>query len=227
MGRTGLPQPRPTWHDHRVVRTEITRLRELAVTERAALDSLLDTARVGHVGLVDDGYPLVIPTAIAREGDRVLVHGSTGSRWMRALALGAPACLTVTALDGLLVARSTFESSLHYRSAVMFGKFRQLAGDEKLGALDRLVEALLPGRSVEVRASTERELAATLVLAMPIDRWSLKVSDGWPDDGPEDVAGPAWAGVVPLVLSAGEPRPAPDLPPDTPVPPSVAGLTGR
>ena len=204
--------------------TRITRLRELQVTDRAALDSLLDGARVAHIGFDVEGHPVVLPTALARTGDSVVVHGSTGSRWMRRAAQGVPACLTVTVVDGLLVARSAFESSIHYRSAVLFGAFTPLEGAEKEAALDALVEHLVPGRGREVRPSTAGELRRTMVLSMPIERWSLKVSDGWPEDGEEDVAGDAWAGVVPLREVAGAPRPAPDLRPGIPVPPSVAGL---
>lgn len=207
-------------------RTTITRLREKASTERAELDALLDATRVGHFALVaPDGHPVVIPTAIVRDGDRVLAHGSTGSRWMRALADGAPTCLAVTLLGGLVVARSAFESSLHYRSAVLFGACAPLAEDEKPAALDLITEVLLPGRVVEIRRPSDRELAATLVLALPITEWSLKVSDKWPEDPPEDVAGDAWAGVVPLVSSYATPRPAPDLRAGIPVPASVRDLS--
>ncbi len=204
--------------------TRITRLPEKGVTDRQALDALLDEEYVGHVGLVRDGQPVVVPTAIARDGDRLVVHGSTGAGWMRALADGADACVTVTRLDAVVVARSAFESSMHYRSAVLFGRFTALEGDDKARALDVVVEKLIPGRGVEVRPSTAKELAATLVLAMPIETWSLKVSDGWPDDPPSDVDGDAWAGVVPLRLTPGDPLPAPDLRPGIDVPPSVHGL---
>jgi nitroimidazol reductase NimA-like FMN-containing flavoprotein (pyridoxamine 5'-phosphate oxidase superfamily) len=193
-------------------RTQITRLRSKARTERAALDALLDSTRVGHFGLVDThGRPLVVPTAIVRDGDRVLAHGSTGSPWMRTLAEGAPTCLAVTALDGLVVARSAFESSLHYRSAVLFGVCTPVPTQGKAAALDLVTEALLPGRTSEIRRPTPRELDATLVVELPIAEWSLKVSDGWPDDPPEDVAGDAWAGVVPMTIIYSGPLPAPDL----------------
>ena len=210
--------------DGLVPTTRITRLPEKAVAERDALDALLDTATVAHVGLVEDGHPVVIPTAFARDGDRLLVHGSTGSRWMRLLADGAPACISVTALDGVVVARSAFESSLHYRSAVLFGLLTPVGASDLERALDVLVDRLIPGRSTEVRRSSPRELAATLLLTMPIDQWSLKVSDGWPEDEQADIDGPAWAGVVPLRSSYGEPRPAPDLRVGTQVPPSVRRL---
>jgi uncharacterized protein len=206
-------------------RTRITRLAGKGRPDRAALDRLLDTARVGHFGVTDElRGPVVIPTAIVRDGDRVLAHGSTGSRWMRALASGAPTCLAVTALDGVVVARSAFESSLHYRSAVLFGRCATVPSDDKQAALDLVTEALIPGRTAEIRRPTRRELDATLVLEFPIAEWSLKVSDGWPDDPAEDVAGDAWAGVVPLTGGYGAPRAAPDLRPGIDVPTSVREL---
>jgi nitroimidazol reductase NimA-like FMN-containing flavoprotein (pyridoxamine 5'-phosphate oxidase superfamily) len=209
-------------------RTRITRLREKGRSERAELDALLDSAFVGHFALNDSQRgPMVIPTAVVRDGDRILAHGSTGSGWMRALAGGAPTCLAVTALDGLVVARSGFESSLHYRSAVLFGCCAVLPDAEKAEALDLVTEALIPGRTAEVRRPTRRELEATLVLALPIEQWSLKVSAGWPDDPPEDIAGDAWAGVVRLHIGYGRPQPAPDLTSGIRVPASVQRLAGR
>lgn len=206
--------------------TSLTRLPEKGSTDRAKLDDLLDASVVGHLGFVVEEQPVVLPTAIARDGDRVLIHGSTGSRWMRHVAAGAPVAVGVTAVDGLVVARSAFESSMHYRSAVIFGACTPLAGDDKRAALDVLTDHLLPGRVDEVRPPTAKELAATLVLAVPLATWSLKVSDGWPEDPPVDIAGPAWAGVVPQQLAYGRPRAAPDLPSGIPVPPSVLRLPG-
>lgn len=207
--------------------TSLTRLPEKGSTDRAALDTLLDDCLVGHVAFAQDGQPVVIPTAIARDADRILIHGSTGSGWMRHLASGAPAALAVTALDGLVVARSAFESSMHYRSAVIFGVCSPLQGADKAAALDVLTESLLPGRVREVRPPTVKELAATLVLTLPITTWSLKISAGWPEDPPADVAGPAWAGVVPVQVTYGGPRAAPDLRPGTAVPPSVRQLANE
>jgi nitroimidazol reductase NimA-like FMN-containing flavoprotein (pyridoxamine 5'-phosphate oxidase superfamily) len=208
-----------------MVRTEITRIPELASTERRDLDALLDAALVGHFALQADGHPVVIPTAIARDGDAVLAHGSTGSRWMRALADGAPTALAVTLLDGIVVARSAFESSMHYRSAVLFGSCTSVEDpDGKRAAVDRITDVLLPGRVAEVREPTKKELAATLVLRLPIDRWSLKISDDWPEDPDSDVAGPAWAGVVPIHLVYGSAKPAPDLREGIDVPGSVTSL---
>jgi hypothetical protein len=207
-------------------RTAITRLPEYASADREALDRLLDEQIMGHVGLVrPDGYPVVLPTAIARDGGRLLLHGSTGSPWMRAAASGAPVCVQVTAADAIIVARSAFESSLRYRSAVLFGVCESLDGEQKQAALDVLTEHLIPGRTQEVRRPTAKELAATLVLALPIAEWSLKVSDGWSEDPESDIAGDAWAGVLPIVTGYGEPAAAPDLRPGIAVPVSVSQLT--
>jgi len=204
--------------------TALTRLPEKASTDRAQLDDLLDCSRVAHLGFVVDEQPVVLPTAVARDGDLLLIHGSTGSRWMRHLATGAPAAAAVTEVGGLVVARSAFESSMHYRSAVIFGRCQAVNAAAKRRALDVLTESLLPDRVGEVRPPSVKELAATLVLAMPITTWSLKVSADWPEDPPADVEGTAWAGVVPLQLTYGAPLDAPDLSPGIPVPPSVRGL---
>ena len=204
--------------------TELTRLRNKAVTDRAELDRLLDEVLLAHVGLTDgSGNPVVIPTGLARDGDSILVHGSTGSGWMRRLADGAPACVTVTELTGIVVARASFESSFRYRSAVLFGAFTRVAKPGLPRALDLLTEHFLPGRTAETRRPSSRELAATMVLRMPIGNWSLKISEGWPEDDEHDLAGDAWAGVIPLrSWTAGHPLPAPDLRPAIPVPPSVS-----
>lgn len=206
-----------------MARTTITRLRAKASQDRGELDRLLDRVHIGHFALVaEDGQPVVLPTAVVRDGDRMLAHGSTGSGWIRRLAAGPPASLAVTSFDGLVVARSAFESSMRYRSAVIFGRCLALTDqDEKLRALDTIVEALLPGRLAEVRRPTRKELAETLVLALPITEWSLKVSDGWPDDPPQDCLGPAWAGLIPVEISYGAPVPAPDLRAGIAVPESV------
>jgi uncharacterized protein len=208
-------------------RTTITRLSRKASQDRAALNHLLDTVHIGHFAIVgDDGHPAVLPTATVRDGDRVLVHGSTGSGWLRRLAAGAPTSLAVTSFDGLVVARSAFESSMRYRSAVLFGQCATITeADAKVRAMDVITDALIPGRAAEVRASTAKELAAVLLLAMPIAEWSLKVSEGWPDDPDDDVEGPAWAGVLPVVQRYGQPRPAPDLRSGIDVPASVRALT--
>ena len=209
--------------------TRVTRISEKQDTSRSRLDELLDSTPLATVALVRDGHPVIFPTGFARIGDDVVIHGSTGSPWMRALAAGAPAAVSVTVLDGVVVARSSFESSFQYRSATVFGVFEQVPEADKLGYLDTVTEKFIPGRVAELRQSTRKELAATLALRMPIgaDSWSLKISDGWPEDPDEDVAGDAWAGVVPMTVNYGEPQPAPDLTPGIALPGSVRAMTGR
>jgi nitroimidazol reductase NimA-like FMN-containing flavoprotein (pyridoxamine 5'-phosphate oxidase superfamily) len=193
-------------------RTRIRRLPEKAVDDVAALHAILDAARVAHVAFTDEsGRPVNIPTGVARDGDRLLLHGSTGSRLFRRLAAGADACVTVTLLDAMVLARSAFESSKHYRSAMVFGTAAEVRADDKPAALRAMSEAWLPGRWDTLRPPTVKELAATTVLALPLDEWSVKVSDGDPEDPPEDLDEPVWAGVLPIVTTYGAPVPAPDL----------------
>jgi hypothetical protein len=178
---------------------------------------------VAHVAVRDaPGQPYVLPVAYARDGDRVLFHGSTASRLFRALADGAPTCLTVTLLDGLVLARSVFESSMHYRCAMVLGTATPLEHRAKFDALRRITDHLMPGRWDDARQPSRKELAATLVLGLPLDEWSLKVSDGPPDDAADDLDLPVWAGTLPLREVQGEPVAAPDLRGDPPVPAYVA-----
>ncbi|THG33572.1 pyridoxamine 5'-phosphate oxidase family protein [Naasia lichenicola] len=197
---------------------------EMMSTDRALLDALLDDTVLAHIGFISDAHPVVIPTGICRIGDRVLAHGSTGSRWMRLLATGIPVSVSIATVDGIVVARSAFESSLHYRSAVLFGSFSPVEGDGKLAALDAFTERLLPGRTREVRPSSKKELVATSMLALTIDSWSLRISDGWPEDPEHDLASDAWAGVVPIERHAAHAKAAPDLRQGIAVPPSVERL---
>lgn len=208
--------------------TQVTRLSEKQDTSRTQLDDLLDSTPLATVALVRDDHPVIFPTGFARIGDVLVIHGSTGSPWLRALAAGAPAAVSVTTLDGVVVARSGFESSFRYRSAAVFGVFEKVPDADKVGYLETLTDTFIPGRVAELRASTRRELASTLALRLPIGdvNWSLKVSAGWPEDPEEDIAAGAWAGVVPLTVNYGAPQPAPDLTPGTPLPPSVRALTG-
>ncbi|MGH8867902.1 MAG: pyridoxamine 5'-phosphate oxidase family protein [Actinomycetes bacterium] len=204
-------------------RTRVRRTPEKAVPDRAVAHAVLDAGLVAHLAVTDpDGQPYVLPVAYARDGDRVLVHGSTGSRLFRALADGAPTCLTVTLLDGLVLARSAFESSMHYRSVMVLGRCTALADDEEWVAMERITEHLMPGRWADLRQPTRKERAATLVLALGLGECSVKVSDGWPDDPEEDLDLPYWAGVVPMTTVLGTPLPAPNLRGDPPVPPYVA-----
>lgn len=207
--------------------TAVSRLAELQSTSRRQLDDLLDSTPLATVALVRDGHPVALPIGFARIDDEVVIHGSTGSPWLSALAGGAPAAVSVTILDGVVVARSGFESSFHYRSAVLFGTFETVT-DDKVRYLETLTDTFIPGRVAELRASTRKELAATVVLRLPIgpDNWSLKISDGWPEDPESDVAAGGWAGVVPITTSYGTPLRAPDCDESIPVAASVLALTG-
>jgi nitroimidazol reductase NimA-like FMN-containing flavoprotein (pyridoxamine 5'-phosphate oxidase superfamily) len=207
--------------------TAVSRLAELQSTSRRQLDDLLDSTPLATVALVRDGHPVALPIGFARIDDEVVIHGSTGSPWLSALAGGAPAAVSVTILDGVVVARSGFESSFHYRSAVLFGTFETVT-DDKVRYLETLTDTFIPGRVAELRASTRKELAATVVLRLPIgpDNWSLKISDGWPEDPESDVAAGGWAGVVPLTTVYGEPRRSPDCDEAIPVPASVLQMSG-
>ena len=187
-------------------RTTLRRLPELAGTDVAQLHAILDEALLAHVGIVDGGQPAVLPCAFARDGDQLLLHGSTGSRLFRSLAAGQPACITVTLLDGVVYARSLFHSSMNYRSVVVFGRASAVGDDDKASALRVIAEHLMPGRWDSARQPSRKELAATLVVAVPIEEASVKVSSGLPDEAPEDAGWPAWAGVVPLRLTAGSPE---------------------
>jgi nitroimidazol reductase NimA-like FMN-containing flavoprotein (pyridoxamine 5'-phosphate oxidase superfamily) len=200
-------------------RTRVHRLADKAVHERSVAEAVLDAGLVAQVAVVDDaGQPYVVPVAYARADDEVVFHGSTASRLFRALATGAPTCLTVTLLDGMVVARSVFESSMHYRSVMVLGRCRALDGAAKTAALQRISDHLEPGRWDDARRPSPKELAATLVLALPLDELSVKVSDGPPDDAPGDLALDVWAGVVPLREVFGEPTDAPGLRPGLAVP---------
>jgi nitroimidazol reductase NimA-like FMN-containing flavoprotein (pyridoxamine 5'-phosphate oxidase superfamily) len=194
-------------------RTTVRRLPEKQVRDLDVLHAILDAAYVAQVGISVDGQPFVVPMACARWDDRLLLHGSTGSRLMRTLAAGGPVCVNVLHLDGFVYARSAFESSMNYRSATILGVAEQVPAEEMLPALERLTEHLFPGRWAELRPPKKKELAATLVIRVPLEEWSVKVSEGYGDDDPDDLDEPVWAGVVPLTTVAGAPQDAPDLQP--------------
>jgi uncharacterized protein len=205
----------------------LQRFPEQGVTERAALDALLDSQWVGVLSCVADGRPLAVPMLYARDGDRILLHGSTGAGALRQVAAGAPAVLTVFALDALVVAPTTFESSVNYRSATVRGPLETLSDEDREAALDTFSEVLVPGRTAEVRPPNRKELAATLALSLPIrqDGWLLKVADDWPatpeEAGAED---DVWSGLVPVRTVLDAPVAAPWAT-DLPVPASVRGLS--
>ena len=197
------------------------------MSDVAALHAILDEALHASVGFEVDGQPFVLPMACARDGDHLLLHGSTGSRLMRTLAAGAPVCVSVTHLDGLVYARSAFESSMRYRSATVLGTATEVPADGKLRALEVLTEHLLPGRWAELRAPSAKELAATMIVRLPLAEWSVKVSSGFADDDPDDLGQPVWAGVVPLRTTLGDPVDAPDLDPGLLVPAHVRDRPSR
>ena len=194
--------------------TRIIREPERAVYDRAAAYQILDEGFLCHVGFVAEGQPFVIPTSYGRKNDNLYIHGSAASRMLRTLDQGVPVCVTVTLLDGLVLARSIFNHSMNYRSVVVLGAAVAVTDlQEKLEALRALSEHILPGRWDEVRQPNERELKATLVLRLPIEEFSAKVRQGPPVDDVEDYSFPAWAGVIPLAMAAGEPMNDPKLDP--------------
>lgn len=187
-------------------RTTVRRLAKRGVYDRETIEAIVDEALICHVGFVVDGRPVVIPTIHTRVGDQLYIHGSAASRMLRTLKNGVEACVTVTLLDGLVLARSAFHHSMNYRSAVIFGLAREVTDhEEKLRVLDALVEHVCRGRSKDVRAPNESELRQTLVLALPLAEGSAKVRTGGPVDDEEDYSLPVWAGVLPLHLM---PQPA-------------------
>ena len=208
--------------------TAVTRLGERQSLDRDRLDAVLDSTPLVTVAFVRDGHPVALPIGAVRLRDELVIHGSTGSPWLRALAAGAAVSVCASVIDAVMVARSGFESSFRYRSAVLFGQFTAVDDDTRAGYLQGLLDTFIPGRSAELRASTSRELAATLVLRLPIgaDNWSVKIADGWPEDSDEDVAAGGWAGVVPVAMHYGDPLRAPDCDSSIPVPDSVKSMVG-
>src|SRR5437667_7593627 len=200
-------------------RTRVTREPERAVYGRAAAYQILDEGFICHVGFVLDNQPFVIPTGYGRAGDNLYIHGSAASRMLRNLDQGIAVCVTVTLLDGLVLARSIFNHSMNYRSVVVLGTAVAVEDSaEKLQALRALSEHILPGRWEESRQPNERELKATLVMRLPITEFSAKVRQGPPIDDEEDYSFPTWSGVVPLKMQTGAPINDPRLDPAQEVP---------
>jgi uncharacterized protein len=202
--------------------TQVKRLPDKARTDAATMFSILDAGIVAHVGVVDGNQPIVVPVGYARDGNRLLIHGSSASRLFKLLDSGAPASVTVTLLDGLVLARSLFESSINYRCVMAFGVTRRLEGDAEIEGLRIITEHLMPGRWNHARQPTSQELRATMTLELELDRWSVKVSEGPPDDLDQDLASTEgaslWAGVVPITESLGTPIADQYVPSGTPVP---------
>jgi uncharacterized protein len=203
-------------------KTTVRRLPQRAVYDRVVIDQILDEGLVCHVGIVEDGQPVIIPMAYVRIGERIVLHGGNASRVMRTLAGGVETCITVTLVDGLVLARSAFHHSMNYRAVVLFGTGAPIEDPkEKLDALRRLMERLTPDRWQQVRSPTERELKQTLVVAVSIQEASAKIRSGPPADDEEDYTLPVWAGVLPLRLATSAPVADPDLAPDIPFPPHL------
>jgi nitroimidazol reductase NimA-like FMN-containing flavoprotein (pyridoxamine 5'-phosphate oxidase superfamily) len=218
MPETPLPTPQ----------TRVVREAHRGVYDRETAYRILDEGFLCHVGFVSDGQPFVIPTSYGRKEDNLYIHGSAASRMLRQLKDSVPVCVTVTLLDGLVLARSVFNHSMNYRSVVILGK-ATLVDDpkEKIAALHALSEHILPGRWADARQPNERELKQTSVLRLPIEEFSAKVRTGPPIDDEEDYSFPTWAGVVPLEMIAGAPINDPRLDPDREVPRYVQQYSRR
>jgi len=199
--------------------TPVKRIPHKESHDRKDLLEILSRSRVAHVA-IDDGGPIILPVAIApwKEGNELLLHGSAASRLFRKLSEGAPACVSLTILEGLVLARSAFESSMNYKSLIAFGSGRSLEGVEKEEALLALTEHLFPERTKELRDSTEKELKATTIIAFPLDDYTVKVSDKEPEDPESDLSERVWAGVVPVDQVLGTPIPASNLDSSIPLP---------
>jgi len=195
-------------------RTQVRRLPKRGVYNRGEIHAILDAGFLCHIGFVVEGQPYVIPTAYARCGDEILIHGSAASRMLRTLRGGVDVCVTVTLVDGFVLARSAFHHSINYRSVVILGKARVVSDPaEKMEALRAFTDHIVPGRWDEIRQPTEPELKQTEVLALALDEVSAKVRKGPPIDDEEDRTWPVWAGVVPLQAKPGAPVAVDDLPP--------------
>ncbi|WP_243087185.1 pyridoxamine 5'-phosphate oxidase family protein [Streptomyces sp. 891-h] len=206
----------------RTPRTTGSRARDRMSYDRAAVHAVLDDGYLCHFAYVRDGAPVVLPTLYARVGERLYVHGSTGSRPLREAGRedgGMPVCVTVTHLDGLVLAKSAFHHSVNYRSVVVHGLAHQVTDhEERLMALDAIVDNAIPGRAADSRRADPKELAATAVVRVDLEEVSVKSRAGGPNDEPEDLDLPYWSGVLPVSPVYGTPIPADDLAPDIPVP---------
>lgn len=204
-------------------RAKVRRHPDRAAYDRATIDAILDEALVIHVGFVHEGGPVVIPMSYGRSGDTLYLHGSNASRTLGSLASGAEICLTVTLLDALVLARSTFNHSLNYRSVVLFGTGRLVTDpQEKARALECIVEHIVPGRTRDARGPSQSELAATSVVAFEIGQASAKTRNEPPVDAPADLPSALWAGVLPIVQSYGPPVADEFVPPGVATPAGIA-----
>ncbi len=204
-------------------RTDVRRLPERGSYDRAAINAVLDEAMICHVGFVADDGPVVIPTIHARAGETLYLHGSPASRMLRAVKRGIDVCVTVTLLDGLVLARSAFHHSMNYRSVVVFGTAAEVVDrEQKLAGMRAITERVVPGRWDDARQPNEAEFKGTTVLELPLSEASLKTRTGGPVDDDEDMSLGVWAGVLPVSLGFGEPEPDPDLASGIPAPDYLA-----
>ena len=203
-------------------RTTVKRMGDRASYDPAVIYPIIDEALLCHVGTVEDGLPMVIPTLHARIDDQLILHGSPASRMLRS-ARHQEICVTITLVDGFVLARSALHHSMNYRSVVIIGRPEVVPKEDKAAALDALVEQLVPGRLPHLRAMTDKEVQGTSVLRLPITEASAKVRTGPPGDEPEDYELPIWAGVLPIETSYGTPRTDPDMRFDVEVPAHVTG----
>ncbi len=213
----------PSREETKTDRVTVKRIGERGHYDRATIDAILDEAIMCHVGTVQDGMPMVIPTLHARLGDHLLVHGSAAAQMLRT-AKTQQICVTVTLVDGFVLARSGMHHSMNYRSVVVLGQPELVEGDEKIEALDHIVETLVPGRleQLAARPMTDKEIRATTVLRLPITEASAKVRTGPPSDDAEDYALPIWAGVLPITTTYGPAIPDPAMTHDLDVPANIA-----
>jgi nitroimidazol reductase NimA-like FMN-containing flavoprotein (pyridoxamine 5'-phosphate oxidase superfamily) len=208
-------------------RNRVRQIRENASYDASAVHAILDAALVAHVGFVENAQPFVTPMLHAREGETLYLHGARKARVVKLLGAGKPVCVNVTLLDGVVAARSAFNSSMNYRSAVVFGTGRVLEEADSLHALEVISERVFPGRWQELRAPLEREIAMTGVIALAIESASAKVAAGPPEDEDEDYAARVWAGVVPITTTLGAPVDDGRVPEGVPMSKAVAALAGK
>jgi len=212
----------------RTPNTTLKRLPERGSFDRATVNAILDEAFICHVGFAVDGQPFVIPTSFARVGEQLFIHGSAASRMLSSLSQGIPVCVTVTLVDGLVLARSAFHHSINYRSVVIFGLATRVENaQDKMAALHAFTEHIIPGRWAEVRKPTEQELKATTVLSLPLAEASAKIRTGPPKDDQDDYVIPVWAGELPLVVRPGTPLADPKMSTAKPVPDYVVRYDRR
>ncbi len=212
----------------KTTRNTLKRIADRGLYEKASIHAVLDAGLIAHVGIAPDGKPVVIPVLFARMGEEIIFHGAKASRLLKYLQEGGEVCVTVTLLDGLVLARSLFEHSMNYRSVVVFGQGRLIEDrDEKMQALRLISEQMLPGRWDDARQPSEKELNATTVVAVTIEEATAKIRTGGPEDIEEDYALPVWAGVLPFRTMAGELVPDARLDAEIPVPEYLLRVAGE